>query len=79
VCLDPSAPGTVLRIKALPTALFNGQTPLGMSNAHAMKQLRVREDRNTKIGPCAVCSRRAAPPAAWGIRDMASEVVKIGT
>jgi hypothetical protein len=31
------AVGTVSRISAHPTALFNGQTPLGMSNTNAME------------------------------------------
>jgi hypothetical protein len=50
-------------IEALPTALSNGQTPLGMSNANAMKQLRGPKHENWPV-----CDPRAAPPAgAWGI------------
>jgi hypothetical protein len=54
----------------LPTALSNGQTPLGMSNTNAIKQL--RGARNTKIGPCAA---RALPH----LGNLALKVVKMGT
>jgi hypothetical protein len=46
----------------LPAVLFNGQTPLGMSNTNAMKQLRGPKH---EIWP--VCDPRAAPPGEYGL------------
>jgi hypothetical protein len=49
---------------ALPTALFNGQNPLGMSNAGAMKQLRGPKHENWPV-----CDPRAAPPGDYGLKS----------
>jgi hypothetical protein len=54
--------GTISRIQALSTALFNGQTPLGMSNTDAMKQLRGPKHENWPA-----CDPRAAPPEEYGL------------
>jgi hypothetical protein len=56
--------GTVSRIQALPTALFNGLTPLGMSNTNAMKQLRGPNHENWPV-----CDPRAAPPGEYGLKS----------
>jgi hypothetical protein len=57
-------PGTLSRIQALPTALFNGQTPLGVSNTDAMKQLRGPKPKHENWP---VCDPRAAPPGEYGL------------
>jgi hypothetical protein len=54
--------GTVSRIWALPTALFIGQTPLGMSDTNAMKQLRGLKHENWPV-----CDPRAVPPGEYGL------------
>jgi hypothetical protein len=56
--------GTVLRIQALPTALFNGQNPLGVSNTNVMKQLRGLKHENWPV-----CDPRAAPPGKYGLKS----------
>jgi hypothetical protein len=53
-----------------PTALFNGQTPFGMSNTNAMKQLRGPKHENWPA-----CDPRAAPPGEYGLKSL----VKMGT
>jgi hypothetical protein len=53
--------GTALRILALATALSNGQNPLGVSNANAMKQLRGPKHENWPV-----YDPRAAPPGGYG-------------
>jgi hypothetical protein len=58
--------GTVSRIWALQTALFNDQNPLGMSNTDAMKQLRARSETR-KLAR--VCDPRAAPPGEYGLKS----------
>jgi hypothetical protein len=45
-------------------ALFNGQTPLGMPNTGAMKQLRGQKHENWPA-----CDPRAAPPGEYGLRS----------
>jgi hypothetical protein len=62
--------GCFAYIGPLPTALSNGQNPLGMSNTNAVNNCEVR---STKIGPCAT---RALPRA---LGNMALNVVKMGT
>jgi hypothetical protein len=45
-------------------ALSNGQTPLGMSNTNAMKQLRGLKHENWPA-----CDPRAAPPEEYGLKS----------
>jgi hypothetical protein len=57
------AAASVSRIKALPTALSNGQNALGMSNTNAVKQLRGPKHGNWPVlGPC------AAPTGEYGLK-----------
>jgi hypothetical protein len=57
--------GTIARVMALPTALPNGQNPLGMSNTNPMKQL-----RGPKHATCGKCGENGRPHAKMG-RSMA--------
>jgi hypothetical protein len=70
----PAIPGVILLRHGLlwherdqrPSALSsNGQKPLGMSNANAVKQL--REVRNTKTRLCGTWGPRTAPPGEYGL------------
>jgi hypothetical protein len=56
--------GTVSRIQALSTALYNGQNPLGTSNTNAMKQLRGPKHENWPV-----CDPRATPPEEYGLKS----------
>jgi hypothetical protein len=63
--------GTVLSLSAPPTALFNGKTPLGMSNTDAMKLLRGPKHENWPV--CDMCDPRAAPPGEYGLKSGENE------
>jgi hypothetical protein len=64
-CRKLAKSGTASRIsQALPTALSNGQNPLGMSNTDAMKQLRGPKHENWPV-----CDPRAAPPGEHGLQS----------
>jgi hypothetical protein len=45
-------------------ALFSGQTPLGMSDTNAMKQLRGPKHENWPV-----CDPHAAPPGEYGLKS----------
>ena len=56
--------GILSCIQALPTALSNVWSPLGMSNTNAMKQLRGPKHENWPV-----CDPRAAPPEEYGLKS----------